>query len=379
MKIGVDARLLAEPVTGIGRYTSELTAELTNQSDHFFLYSANPIVVGNWQRPNVTTRASRFRQRIGRTLWFQSYLPWWAAKDRVDLFWGPSHRIPRYLPASVARVVTVHDLVWKHAGETMRPLSCRVERRLMPEAVRLADRIIVDSESTAKDLRAEYPEAMERIRVIYPGVSTLPQPEGHEVLVNMGIVRPYFLFVGTLEPRKNLKRLLQAYARLDATIRRHHLMVIAGGKGWGGVHIQRLIKDTALDGQVLVTGYVSDAELSTLYAHAQFLAMPSLYEGFGLPLLEAMSFGTPVLTSNLSSMPEVAGDAGVLVNPLDEGAIAAGLSSLLGDVKRRSELAVKAVPSAKRFSWKAAADQLRIVFDEAIEVRAAMLKSKHGE
>jgi glycosyltransferase involved in cell wall biosynthesis len=374
MKIGIDARLLTEPVTGIGRYTAELTGELIQQPGTFFLYSPRPIMVGDWRRANVTLRTSGFRRRMGGMLWSQTALPYWAARDRVDLFWGTTHRLPRYLPASVARVVTIHDLVWKHAGETMRPLSRWVERRLMPEAVRLADRIIADSASTASDLEAEYPEARGRVCVVNPGGSTLPAPLGREALVAMGVERPYFLFVGTLEPRKNLRRLLRAYALLDGAVRAQHQLVITGGRGWGGVDIHALIQEAGLDGQVVATGYVDDCQLATLYVHACFLAMPSLYEGFGLPLVEAMGFGVPVLTSNVSSMPDVAGDAGLLVNPLDERDIAAGLSSLLSDSDHREHLAAKAKANAGRFSWRKAASDTWAVMEEAVEVRRRRLQ-----
>jgi len=320
----------------------------------------------------VTLRAAGFRNRVGKMGWSQTYLPYWAARDRVDVFWGATHRLPRYLPASVARVVTIHDLVWKHAGETMRPLSRWVEKRLMPEAVRLADRIVGDSESTAKDLEGEYPEARGRVKVVYPGVPALPVAQGPEALVSMGVVRPYFLFVGTLEPRKNLCRLLMAYARVDDAIRRRYQMVIAGGKGWGGVDIRRIIRDAGLEDQVVVTGYVDDAELATLYANARFLAMPSLYEGFGLPILEAMSHGVPVLTSNRSSLPEVAGDAGVFVDPFDEMSVAAGLLSLLGNERYRDKLAGRAASNARRFSWQKAARDMWAVFEEAVELRDAL-------
>jgi glycosyltransferase involved in cell wall biosynthesis len=303
-------------------------------------------------------------------LWSQTFLPYWAARDGVDVFWGTTHRLPRYLPASVARVVTIHDLVWKYAGETMRPLSRWVERRLMPEAVRLADLIIAVSVSTARDLEAEYPEARGRVRVVYPGAPAFAAPLGREALAALGIKRPYVLFVGTLEPRKNLRRLLRAYALVDEAVRRRHQLVLSGGKGWGGLDIRALVRDAGLDeGQVVVTGYVDDRRLATLYAHARFLAMPSLYEGFGLPLIEAMAFGVPVLTSNRSSMPEVAGAAGVLVDPLDERSIAAGLLALLTDEAHRERLAAEAEPRARRFSWRKAAWETWAVLEEAVAER----------
>ena len=369
MRIGIDARLLSEPVTGIGRYTIELTKELVKKDGHFFLYSARPFPIEQWQKDNVTVRSANFHRRSSKMLWSQTYLPYWASKDHLDVFWGATHRLPRYLPSSIARVVTIHDLVWKHAGETMRPFSRWVEKRLMPEAVQLADRIVVDSKSTLKDLEDEYPEAKQRIKVVYPGAPILPLAQEPEYLVSMGIIRPYFLFVGTLEPRKNLRRLLKAYSLLDDSIRHQYQMVIAGGKGWGSLDIHHLISDAGLEKQVVLTGYVDDVGLATLYTNALFLAMPSLYEGFGLPILEAMTQGVPALTSNNSSMPEVAGDAAMLIDPCDEMSIVAGLSSLLGNKAYRNELAGRAIANAKRFNWQNAAKDLWTIFEEARQVR----------
>ena len=175
-----------------------------------------------------------------------------------------------------------------------------------------------------------------------------------------------------MEPRKNLQRLLQAYAALNANVRDHARLVIAGGKGWGGVDIASMVRAMHLEGQVVYTGYVNEMQLATLYAHARFLAMPSLYEGFGLPLVEAMSFGVPVLTSNRSSLPEVAGDAGVLVDPFDVHSIAEGLFSLLCDNVYRDHLASRAIPNAKRFTWQNAARDMWAVFEEAAEARAEL-------
>jgi len=377
MKLGVDARLLAQPITGIGRYLWQMSQEFQARGADISLYMPGQPVTGDWSSPQTHVRATEISGRIGRMLWSQTIMPYQATRDHVDLFWGAAHRLPRYLPSSMARVVTIHDLVWKHAGETMRPLSRWMEQRLMPEAVNQADRIIAVSHSTAQAVEDEFPSARGKVRVIHLGVTRLAEPEGRATLAALGIdKRPYFLFVGTLEPRKNLRRLLNAYASLPESLRNSYQLVIAGGSGWGGVDVVQLAATLGIADHVVVTGYVDDAQLAGLYAHARFLAMPSLYEGFGLPLVEAMSYGVPVLTSNVSSLPEVAGDAGVFVDPLDEGSIAHGLQQLLADDTLHQRLSWRSTSVAAQFSWANAAQETWVVFEEALAERRAYHASR---
>lgn len=177
------------------------------------------------------------------------------------------------------------------------------------------------------------------------------------------------LFVGTLEPRKNLKRLLTAYSGLEESIRDQAMLVIAGGKGWGREDVVARIKDIGLTNQIKSLGYVDESTLSTLYANALFLAMPSLYEGFGLPIVEAMVYGTPVLTANNSSMPEVAGNAGLLVDALNIDSIRTGLAQMIGNAELRSSLAANAKKNVARFNWDESARQMIGVFENAIHAR----------
>ena len=372
-RIGVDARLLAEEVTGIGRYTVEVLSRLTLAGHEWFLYSHQPIIVGKWEMSNVHLRTDNLPGRGLRMLWAQSVMPFRAWRDEIDLFWSPAHRLPSLLPTRVARVVTVHDLVWKHAGETMRPMSRWLDSILMPEAVRLADRVITVSGHTAEDLLREMPNARGKVFPIPLGTSFLAPAASRESLTSLGLTEPYFLFVGTLEPRKNLTRLLEAFARLPDSLRNGAVLAIAGGKGWGGVDVATIAERFGIGDRVRVLGYVDDSQLATLYTHALFLAMPSLYEGFGLPLLEAMSHGTPVLTSNCASMPEVAGDAGMLVDPCDVDSVAHGLSELLSHDARRNASACLAKTHAASFSWDRAAEDTLRIFDDAIGARKLKL------
>jgi glycosyltransferase involved in cell wall biosynthesis len=371
MKIGVDARLLSRPLTGIGRYTLEMCRALSKEANvSLYLYSPAPIhpeVVINLGSANI--RTGNWNNGLLRRLWTESYLPLWAKKDGVDIFWGPAHRLPRWLPRDLARVVTIHDLVWKYAGDTMRPLSRVLERYQMPAAILAADVVVADSKATADAVKEEFFINPNKLSVVPLGASLAVNAASFEMLKEHDINRPYFLFLGTLEPRKNLIRLLTAYSHLSDSIKDQATLVIAGGKGWGGIDINDTVDDLGLAKYVRILGYVDESILATLYAHALFLAMPSLYEGFGLPLVEAMVRGTPVLTSNNSSMPEVAGNAGLLIDPLDTQSIKNGLEELISNHNFREALADNARANVTRFNWDNAAKQLVSVFETAIAGR----------
>ena len=376
LKIGVDAQMLCRSVTGIERYAYEMLHEMVRlyPEVHFFLYAPNDIQVDLGSTDNVTVRSAGMHFRGAGALCCQVQLPYWANSDCVDVVWGPGHRLPRLLSNSIARVLTIHDLIWKRAGETMRFTTRMAENVFVPSAIRSADIVVADSQSTANDIAAEFPEVSGRVRVVHLGATKFPAPGDCETLRKFGIAGRYLLFVGTLEPRKNLKRLLEAYASLNSEARARCNLVIAGGKGWGNEDLSLLIQSLDLAESVKLTGYVSDYELATLYSHALFLAIPSLYEGFGLPLVEAMTFGVPVLTSRMSSLPEVAGDAGILVDPESVTSIADGLLKFISDDELRNKLASKAVNNASRFSWESAANELMRIFNEAVNARR---KRKH--
>ena len=375
MKIGVDARLLSRPLTGIGRYTLEMCRALSIVSNvSLCLYSPAPF------RPEsmlgletANIRTGSWEAGVLRQLWAETYLPKWATNDAVDVFWGPAHRLPLRLPKSMARVVTIHDLVWKYAGDTMRPLSRFLERCQTPLAVHSADAVIAVSGSTANAVMSEFGIDNDKLNVVHLGANLAAIEPPFSSLQQFGIDRPYFLFVGTIEPRKNLTRLLTAYSNLAQSVKDQAVLVIAGGEGWGGVNIHDAVDSLGLRGNVHLLGYVDEPTLVGLYANAQFLAMPSLYEGFGLPLIEAMAYGVPVLTSDNSSMPEVAGNAGLLVDAKDVNSISDGLDQLITNKELRSRLAANAKINADRFSWDESADRILAVFENAISVRRSGL------
>jgi len=353
MRIGVDARSLSSSITGIGRYTLELLSRITqDEENEWFIYSSRPLLSEIPSKKNVVVRTGNISNRWIRMFWYQAILPIWAAQDKCDLFWSPAHILPIFLPKRIHTVVTIHDLVWKHAPETMRPLSRAVEAKLMPRAVKCADVIMADSYSTAKDLAKEIPESFKKIKVIYLA-STLSMSRKYESIET----GQYILFVGTIEPRKNLPRLLEAYANLPLALRNKFPLKIVGGAGWG--------EQLKVPSGVEVLGYVTDAHLDRLYYNASLLLMPSIYEGFGLPIIEAMSRGTPVLTSNVSSMPEIAGSAAIYVDPSSVESILSGLYKVLSSPDLRDTMSTKGMLRAKEFSWDRSAHDVLDVFKSA--------------
>ena len=233
MRIALDARFLSEDITGIPRYSVESLKHMSQMGHTWFLYSHRPIPLLDWFGSNITTRWINLDFRGLWLLWDQTMLPYWALQDEVDLFWSPSHRIPALLSRKIARVATIHDLVWRRAGSTMQPVHHMLDKILAPKSIQLSDRVIAVSQSTANDLVEEFPLEQEKVRIIHEGVTTFDDTSAHvdRLVEEVSGFLPYFLFVGTLEPRKNLDRLIAAYALLPSNIRDRTNLVIAGKKG----------------------------------------------------------------------------------------------------------------------------------------------------
>ena len=361
MRIAVDARPLIAPKTGIGRYLTELLRRMPRQSNHqWFLYGPGP----GWKTSvpfadmHSTARACRGKVVVrgpnrADELHAQVMFPRWAALDRADVFWSPRHRLP--LGLTTPAVVTIHDLVWKHAPTTMRPLGYLVERATMPRSIRRARRLIAVSRATKRSIERYFPEVADKTTVV-PEASFIEAPE----IAGAPTSPPFGLFVGTVEPRKNIERLLQAFAAIKGEV--EHDLHLVGGAGWRMPKPSALIHAHGLQSRVRHLGALEDEDLLRQYAGCDFVAMPSLYEGCGLPIIEAMTFGKPVLTSNSSAMAEIAGDAGLLVDPMSIEDMARALKRMMTDAALRTRLAAAARRRAGDFSWdSAAAETVRII------------------
>ena len=350
MRIGVDARAAAEERGGRGTVVRELIAAWgRGDTPHrFVLYTRRP-----WGPPlderfswqTVPARDPLWHLRTAR-----------RANAECDVFLSTNS----YLTAWALRVPTsvmVMDLVaWRPDSRPQRRAAL-IEKATLPVAVRRARAFQCISEATAADLVELFPRVAGRTHVVPLAADERFNPDGRRATIDD---RRYVLGVGTLEPRKNLTRLVEAFARLPEELREDRLLVLVGALGWDTADtVEALRRHSAL---VRTPGHVDDEELRALYRGAELFAYPSLYEGFGLPVLEAMASGTPVLTSRSSSLPEVAGDAAVYVDPRSTDSIAQGLREALGDPGRLAALAASGLERASRFSWdRTAAETLELL------------------
>jgi glycosyltransferase involved in cell wall biosynthesis len=375
-RIALDYTPAFEQTGGIGRYVRELTAALA-RVDSFnnyrcFIAGASfanlPTPPGDnfiWKPTVITPKwLDRIWRRAGIPLPVETFT------GPVDLFHATDFVLPP-TRSSVRTLLTVHDLSFVRVPNTASPPLKAYLDSVVPRSVEAADHILADSEATKEDLIELYGTTEDRITVLYSGVNQrfCPVEDSEKlakVLARYGLTGVnYILSVGTIQPRKNFSRVIEALSALRRMGHDLHY-AIAGGSGWLEDEMWRTIERKNMNEYVHMLGFVEDRELPALYTGARILAMVSLYEGFGLPILEAMVCGTPVITSDLSSLPEVAGQAALLVNPYDTDAIRDAILKLETDSFSRMSLIEAGYEQAKKFNWERAATQLKSIYDEML-------------
>lgn len=391
MRIGVDGISFAVPrMTGIKRYLLELCRRLADNGADLKIYNFYPLPP---EQQEILAECSFVCHQAYAPGEGQAYLPtyrlkpWWLSAlprlmrgDQLDVFWGPGAGLPYALPIGMARAMSVHHLyppLLSRADESL--LSSRLFHGMrLRHGLRHADRVITVSRATQSDLIARYrhrPWWDERKLAYIPCAGR--EMSSHNAMTAaqiLSIDRPYILFVGQVFPRKNVPRLLAAWGQLEAELRQRVALVIAGSDR--GRPLLPLVESMNLQGTVHLCGEVEDDVLDALYRDCLFLALPSLKEGFGIPLVEAMGYGKAVLTANNSSMPEVAGSAGYLVDAEDVNSIAVGLRRLITEVPLRQSLEGYAKAQAARYSWDQAARDMISLFEQAVAARAMV---QHGK
>ncbi len=374
MRVCLDVSAAAQGRGGIGRYAERLAealAPLPGVALRLLYHGPR----GTRLPPTLAGLPAR-HVRLGSKPWRASLaaatllrLPLDRAVGPCDLFHATDHVLPplRRTPS----VFTVHDLAFLVHPETHLWSNRAYLAAMMPRYVAAATMIIADSAATRRDVLARYAVAPDKVRVVPLGVeptfAPVAPPEARaRVAERYSLAAPYVLFVGTLEPRKNLRGLVAAYRALLQQRPDAPSLAIAGAEGWLYDDVYRLVQREGLASRVRFLGRVAEVDLPALYSAAAVFAYPSLYEGFGLPPLEALACGTPVVCSHRASLPEVVGDAALLVDPTDVGALAGALARLLDNEPLRRELRARGLARAAQFTWARTARETLAVYTEAL-------------
>jgi len=377
VRIAVDYTSAVYQRAGIGRYTRGLVTALAGLGGghRFVLVVAGQDGEGEVPSDlgeNLLVCRLPLSQRFWTVLWHRLRvpLPLDLFTGAVDVFHSPDYVLPPLRRGK--RLVTIHDLSFLRYPEGAEPSLRRYLSTAVPRSVAEADLVLADSESTRQDVGELLGVRLSKVEVLYPGVGEAFRPvEDSAALTHVqelyGLSHPFLLTVGTLEPRKNIVAVLDAYAQLRRGKGFEHQLVIAGGLGWRYGGIFSRVEELSLEDSVSFLDYVPDEHLPALYSLADVLVFPSLYEGFGLPPLEAMACGTPVVTSNSSSLPEVIGDAGLMVPAGDTSALAEAIRMVLEDSHVRQELVSKGLSRAARFSWRDSGERLIGIYGRLCE------------
>ena len=369
MIVGFDATTLTGRISGVGYYTARLMESLANGAGEgivrrLVVLSNRPVRVEETERVQVYVR----RRFAVRSIWMQLVLPGILREVKPDLVHFTNYLAP--LAGRVPYLVSFHDMTLSLLPRFHTFKKRVLTQSLIPAVARGARMILTPSESTRRDVVRLLRVDPGRVRVIpYAAAPSFrPVPLAPDRLeAAHGVRQPYFLYVGTLEPRKNLGRALRAFASVAERLGDCRF-VIVGQRGWRYDEVLREAARPALRGRVDLLGYVPEDDLPDLYAHALALVYPSLYEGFGLPVVESMACGTPVLTSRSSSLAEIGGEgAALLADPSDEKALADGLVALATDDALRKRLRARGLERARDFSWERTGRETAAVYQEVYD------------
>ena len=361
MRIAINGRsILLSQRTGIGRYTYHLLDNLGN-IDHANEYTLH-----------VPKRFFDFKRRLPDFCRYKNF------KNRVD-YWGQGigncdiYHLPSPAligPHSGKLIVTIHDLIYKTCPQAHNPQTIELTEKYMQAIAAKADKIICISENTRRDLHSYLDILPERSCVVYNGVdhkifyplSAQERLSAAILLKEFGVDKPYILYVGTIEPRKNLNGLLESFALLKTQNVFKGQLVVVGMKGWMLENIGSLVKKLGIEQEVIFTGFISDVQLCQLYNMAEVFVFPSFYEGFGFPILEAFCCGVPVITSVTSSCGEIAGEAAICIDPGDCKAIANAMARVLSDKILKESLSKAGLKRAQEFSFLTMAEKTLAIY-----------------
>ncbi|MDA8078242.1 MAG: glycosyltransferase family 1 protein [Nitrospiraceae bacterium] len=371
MNIAIDAFSLSEKASsGISNYLKNMASVIMERDRHnnYFLYTRNSFDFSSYA--NCMLRcADTFGEASGshrNTLWLFSKGVQLMVKDKIDVFWAARQMLPPYVPAAIKKVLTVYDLVWYYYPETMNRYNRLVSKLIFKKSIDKADHIITISKASADALREVLNVPDNKITIAYPAAdrfAPLDKVASSEFIAQKyGANKNYALTVSTVEPRKNLGTLLRAFSGQKIP---DIQLLIAGASGWKTTSIYSEYRNFGLsEERIKFLGYVPDEDMNRLYSGAQLFVFPSIYEGFGMPPLEAMASGTPVIASNSSSLPEIAEGSGILLDPCDVDAWRDAILTVMSDESLQDAMIKKGLKKAKLFSWEKSAEQILNIFEK---------------
>ncbi len=367
MKIGINARGLSIPVGGVASYMDRLIPRLirTDRTNDYVVFHSSCRHVGSFAGAQEVFIPPRHP-----LLWENVWLSRAARKYGIDALFCPKNLVPLFLPRTIKTIAVVLDLLYFPVmGERFSEYLWQdtlYMRLFLRRSLKRTDRIIAISENTRRDVDALCPAVGDRLTTVHLGVGPIREESLSEerrqfIRTRYGLNTPYIFYCGSLSPRKNIVRTLEAFAAIKGNI--PHNFVVTAGKSWKDRPVFDAVKRLHLSDRFVKLGTVPVEDMPALYGMADMFVYPSLYEGFGLPVLEAMACGCPVLTSNTSSLPEVAGDAALTVDPRDASSIASGMLKILTDREEAERLRNKGLERARRFTWEKTARETIDVFN----------------
>lgn len=376
MKIAFDVSpMINSHKSGVGYCTYGFVKTMVSQYDNSYIlnYISKPKYKENLNTliggKKVKINSFCFKNSVYKVASTFLPIPYGAFfKDSADI----THFFNYYLPPGVKgkKIVTVHDMAYKRFPETVRFKTRKMLDLSLKKSVNRADLIITVSEFSKQEILSFFPQCARKIEVVYNGVDlNVFRPMSDQVMIEKvkrkyNIEGEFLLYLGTIEPRKNIERLLEAYSLIKKKLRDYPKLVLAGGKGWLDSGIFRTLEKLKLKDNVVFSGYVSDEDVPVLMNAARAFLFPSIYEGFGMPPLEAMACGVPVLTASVASLPEVVGDAAVLVDPFSVDSISSGMEKIISDEKLRTQLSQKGKERAQLFSWEIVTEKLYKIYED---------------
>lgn len=353
--------------TGIGLYTYELAKRLA--SDDTMKFQGNIFNFLNRNHNEASLQGISMKISTNRTMPYGVYRRLWhflpssysCFFDKTDITHFFNYIVPPRVSGKI--ISTIHDMGYVRFPETLDDKNLKRITKGIQSSIARSDKLVTVSEFSKREIISLLGIPEEKVVIIYPAPSLSPEMEDFQTLCRkFPIDSPYILYTGTIEPRKNISLLIKAYERLKKEVGISHKLVLVGGKGWKSDDIYQQISNSPVTEHIILTGYVSSEEKNAFYQNASVFIFPSLYEGFGMPLVEAMVHGVPVVGSNVASLPEVVGEAGLLVSPTDEIALVQAIHTILTNQNLADSFIEKGYKQAKKFTWEQSASKLKELY-----------------